>query len=108
MSNLIPTHHHNTKEKMKERGRERETYGLLGGHHGWGWVLVRLRMRVLLLRSRERERERDSFASNTAKELWNRMKDLIYTESSTRVQGVLYGICLDSGLCYTLSRVWIT
>ena len=36
MSNLIPTHHHNTKEKMKERGRERETYGLLGGHHGWG------------------------------------------------------------------------
>ena len=36
MSNLIPTHHHNTKEKMRERERERETYGLLGGHHGCG------------------------------------------------------------------------
>ena len=95
MSNLIPTHHHNTKEKMKERGRERETYGLLGGHHGWGLGFDSFEDEGVAAAVQSRERERESFASNTAKELWNRVKDLVYTESSTRVQGVLYGICLD-------------
>ena len=62
MSNLIPTHHHNTKEKMKERGRqrerERETYGLLGGHHGWGLGFDSFEDEgVAAAEQRERERE---------------------------------------------------
>ena len=53
------------------------------------WVLVRLRRRVLLLQSAQR----GSFASNTAKELWDRMKDLVYTETSTRVsRGIIWDL----------------
>ena len=92
MSNLIPTHHHNTKEKMRERERERERERLtvfLAATMVGDWVLVRLRRRVLLLQSAERA----SFASNTAKELWDRMKDLVYTETSTRVsRGIIWDL----------------
>ena len=88
MSNLIPTHHHNTKEKMRERERERLTV-FLAATMVVVRVLVRLRRRVLLLQSAERA----SFASNTAKELWDRMKDLVYTETSTRVsRGIIWDL----------------
>ena len=52
-------------------------------------VWVGLRMRELLLQSAERE----SFASNTARELWDGVKDLVYTESSTRVsRGIIWDL----------------
>ena len=77
---------------MKERGRQRERERLtvfLAATMVVVRVLVRLRRRVLLLQSAERA----SFASNTAKELWDRMKDLVYTETSTRVsRGIIWDL----------------
>jgi len=75
-------------EYERENERQRDIYGLLGGHHGWGlgWFEDE---RVAAAERRERE----SFASNTARELWDRVKDLVYTESSTRVsRGIIWDL----------------